>query len=89
MIFITPPKSQYSVYRSLHRVLNEHCLHASAVVFDLSVPVFWLFHAPDQITAIVVLPSLDLECGTVCVMNRDHLTSLWLHSETNWSRCYL
>ena len=43
--------------------------HAPAVVFDPSVPVFWLFHAPEQTTAIVVLPSMDLVCGTVFLMN--------------------
>ena len=39
------------------------------VVFDLPVPVFWLFHAPGQTTAIVVSPSMDLVCGTVFLMN--------------------
>jgi len=43
--------------------------HAPAVVFVPSVPVFWLFHAPEQTTAIVVLPSMDLVCGTVFLMN--------------------
>jgi len=38
--------------------------------------LFWLFHAPEQTTAIVVLPSMDLICGTVFLMNWDHLTSL-------------
>jgi len=54
-----------------------------------SVSVFWLFHTPEQTTAIVVLPSMDLVCGTVFLMNWDHLTSLWLRSETNWKRYYL
>ena len=45
------------------------CQHAPAVVFDPSVPVFWLFHAPEQTTAIVVLPSMDLVSGAVFRMN--------------------
>jgi len=60
-----------------------------SVVFDPSVPVLWLFHAPEQTTAIVVLPCMDLVCGTVFLMNWDHLIWLWLRSETNWRRYYL
>jgi len=54
-----------------------------------SSSVFWLFHALEQTTAIAVLPSMDLVCGTVFLINWDHLTSLWLRSGTNWSRYYL
>jgi len=32
---------------------------------------------------------MDLVCGTVFLMNWDHLISLWLRSETNWRRYYL
>jgi len=35
------------------------------------------------------LPSMDIVCGIVFLMNCDHLTSLWLCSETNWKRYYL
>ena len=45
-------------------------------------------HAPEQTMAIVVLPCMDLVCGTVFLVNWDHLTRLWLRSETNWRRYY-
>jgi len=75
--------------RSTYKPTVNRCQHTSAVVFDKSVPVFWLFHAHEQTTAIIVLPSMYLVCGTVFMMNWDQLTSLWLRSETNWSRYYL
>ena len=75
--------------RSTYKPTANRCQHAPAVVFDPSVPVFWLFHAPDQTTAIIVLPSMDLVCGTGFLMNWDHLISLWLRSETNWRHYYL
>ena len=53
----------------LYKPTANRCQYAPAVVFDPSVPVFWLFHAPEQTTAIVVLPSMDLVCGTVFLMN--------------------
>ena len=55
--------------RSTYKPTANRCQHAPAVVFDPSVPVFWLFHAPEQTTAIVVLPCIDLVCGTVFLMN--------------------
>ena len=72
-----------------YKTTANRCQHAPADVFDPSVPVFWLFHAPEQTTAIVILPSMDVVCGTVFLMNWDHLTSLWLRSETNWRCLYL
>jgi len=47
--------------------MQTSCQHTAAIIFDPSVRVFWLFHAPEQTTAIVVLPSIDLVCGTVFV----------------------
>jgi len=77
-----------STYKPTAKTASR-CQHAPAVVFDPSVPVFWLFNAREQTTAIVVLPCMDLVCGTVFLMNWDHLTLLWLRSETNWRRYYL
>ena len=64
------------VYKCQHgmapQYLQAYCepiQHAPAVVFDPSVPVFWLFHAPEQTTAIVVLLCMDLVCGTVFLIN--------------------
>ena len=83
-------KCQYlQAYVSNYKPTANRCQHAPAVVFDPSVPVFWLFHAPEQTTVIVVLPSMDLVRGTVFPTNWDHLSSLWLRSETNWRRYYL
>jgi len=42
-----------------------------------SVPVFWLFHAPEQTTAIVVLPSMES-----CVEQSSWWTEItWHHSD--------
>jgi len=69
--------NQHSMYLGrTYKPTANRCQHAPAVIFDPSVPVFLLFHAFKQTTAIVVLRSMDFVCGTVFLVNWDHLTSL-------------
>jgi len=56
---------------------------------DNSFPCRWSRLAETASGITVNGSYLLLVCGTVFLMNWDHLTLLWLRSETNWRRYYL